>query len=89
MISAISHAPPPQPVAKTAEAAPKKLTPSKPPSAAAHEDTVQLSQTAQAALAAMQEAAETPAQTAKEAGQGDGQAQRLLAKETAAKHVSK
>lgn len=88
MTSAISHAPPPQPVAKTTAAAPKKPAPSKPASAA-HTDTVQLSQTAQAALAAMQEATETSAQTAKEAGQGDVQAQRLLAKETAAKHVSK
>jgi hypothetical protein len=89
MISAISHAPPPQPVAKTTEAAPRKPAPSKPTAPAAHADTVELSPTAQAALAAMQEATETPAQTAKEAGQGDGQAQRLLAKETAAKHVSK
>jgi hypothetical protein len=36
-------------------------------------------------LAAMQEATETPFQTAKEASQGDLQAQRLLAKEAAAK----
>jgi len=45
-------------------------------------ETVQLSSAAQAAL---QEAVETQAQTAKEAGNGDLQAKRLLAKETAAK----
>ncbi len=88
MIAGISHATTPQPVAKTTTAAPKKPALSKPP-AAAHTDTVELSQTAQAALAALQEASETPAQTAKEASQGDVQAQRLLAKETAQKHVSK
>jgi len=40
-------------------------------------------------LAALQEARETPAQTAKEAGLGDLQAKRLLAKEAAAKSVVK
>jgi hypothetical protein len=48
-------------------------------------DTVQLSHVAQAALAALKEVTETPAQTAKEAVSGDLQAKRLLAKETAAK----
>jgi hypothetical protein len=48
-------------------------------------DTVQLSSAAQAAL---REAMETPAQTAKEAGTGDAQAKRLLAKEAAAKAES-
>jgi hypothetical protein len=43
-------------------------------------DTVQISSAAQKAL---QEATETPAQTAKEARSGDLQAKRLLAKETA------
>jgi hypothetical protein len=52
-------------------------------------DTVQLSATAKAALAALQEASETAAQTATEAGNGDLQAQRLLAKQTAAKPVTK
>ena len=88
MIAAVSQATTPQPVAKTTSAPPKPA-PSKPAPAAAHADTVQLSETAQAALAAMQEATETPAQTAKEAGQGDGQAQRLLAKEAAAKQASR
>ncbi len=45
-------------------------------------DSVQLSSAAQAAL---QEAAETPVQTAREAGKGDLQAKRLLAKEELAK----
>jgi len=40
---------------------------------------------AQAALAAAQEAKETPAQTAQEANGGDRQAERLLAKEAAAR----
>ena len=57
-----------------------KTTPAKAPAAAS--DQVHLSS---AALAALQEASETPAQTAKEAGAGDHQAQRLLAKES---HVS-
>ena len=48
-------------------------------------DSVQLSSSAQAAL---REALETPAQTAKEAGTGDVQAKRLLAKHAAAKEES-
>lgn len=48
-------------------------------------DTVQLSSSAQAAL---REALETPAQTAKEAGTGDLQAKRLLAKQAAVKAES-
>jgi len=46
------------------------------------QDTVELSSAAQAAL---QESLETPAQTTKEAGAGDPDARRLLAKEAAAK----
>ena len=45
-------------------------------------DTVQISDAARAAL---QETMETPAQTAKEAGAGDHQAQRILAREAAGK----
>ena len=48
-------------------------------------DKVQLSSAAQAALL---EAVETPAQTAKEAGSGDNQAKQLLAKEEAAKEAA-
>lgn len=49
-------------------------------------DAVQLSNAAQAAL---KEASETPAQTAKEAGSGDMVAKRLLAKEHAEKVAGK
>jgi hypothetical protein len=48
-------------------------------------DKVQLSSAAQAAL---REAVETPAQTAKEAGSGDMQAKRMLAKQEAAKEAA-
>jgi hypothetical protein len=58
-------------------------------SAAAPKDTVQLSSTAQAMLAAMQEATETPVQTSQEALGGDRQAQRLLARQAAARAVGK
>ena len=47
--------------------------------------TVTVSAGAVAALAAEKEAAETPAQTAQEARGNDNQAQRLLAKQAAAK----
>lgn len=66
---------------------------SKPQSDTASHDTVHLSSAAQAQLsaiqAATQEAAETPALTAKEAQSGDLQAQRLLAKEAAAAKAAK
>jgi len=58
----------------------QKPTQSKPQPAAT--DHVQISN---AALAAFQEVTELPAQTAREAGKGDHQAQRLLAKEAAAR----
>jgi hypothetical protein len=48
-------------------------------------DKVQLSSSAQAAL---REAVETPAQTAKEASTGDLQARKLLAKQEAAREAS-
>jgi hypothetical protein len=66
----------------------QKPTQSKPQSATST-DSVQLSQAAQAMLAALQEASETPAQTAQEASLGDLQAKRLLAKEAAAKSAAK
>jgi|GEM_PF-1985973 hypothetical protein len=72
-----------QPAAQPADVRPKAPAP-QPQSVPT--DTVQLSSAAQAAL---QEALETPAQTAKEAGTGDAQAERLLAKETAAKAEAK
>ena len=86
MVSAISHATQPQPVAQTTATSTRKSSPT--PSGPST-DTVELSKTAQAMLAAMQEATETPAQTAKEASHGDVQAQQLLAKEAAAKPVTK
>ena len=49
------------------------------------QDIVQLSSAAQAAL---REATETPAQTAKEASHGDIQAKHLLAKQAAAKEAA-
>jgi len=71
--------PAPQPTDVRAKAPEPRPQPA-PPAA-----TVQLSSAAQAAL---REAMETPAQTAKEAGTGDAQAKRLLAKEAAAKAES-
>ena len=67
-----------QPVAKSATSS----TQSHPqPAARIITDTVQISSAAQA----LQEAIESPAQTAKEASAGDHQAQRLLAREAAAR----
>jgi hypothetical protein len=59
MISAISHAPPPQPVTRTTETA-RRPTPSKPEQPARYEDKVELSPTAKAALAAMQKEDDQP-----------------------------
>ena len=84
-ISNVTHATPVAPSKGTP--APRATQPK--PQPAVSPDTVQLTGPAQAALAALKETRETPAQTAKEAGQGDRQAQRLLAKEAAAKPVSK
>jgi len=88
MVNAVSNATPAQPVSQSTDTSAKKPAQSAPKSAPST-DSVQLSQTAQAMLAARQEATETAPQTAKEAGQGDLQAQRLLAKEAAAKPVAK
>jgi len=87
MLSAISNATPPQPIAQsTAVSSPKSArSKSQPAATSATTDTVQLSSAVQAALAALQEVKETPAQTAQEASRGDRQAQRLLTKESAAK----
>ena len=88
MISPLSNMTQTQPGAQSAGTSTQKPTQSEPQSAPST-DSVQLSKTAQARLAALQETTETPAQTAKEAGHGDLQAQRLLAKEAAAKPVAK
>ena len=87
MVSSITSAtqtePTTAPVAKTQPAA-KSTSPSEKPTqskpSAEPTDTVKISVAAQA----MQEATETPQQTAKEAQGGDQQAKRLVAKEAAA-----
>jgi hypothetical protein len=81
MSDPISGATQSQPPAQIRSAPQESPKPQAPP-AAVPTDTVHLSSAAQAAL---QEATETQAQTAKEARGGDGQAVRLLARETAAK----
>ncbi len=88
MVSGISNAPPAQPVAQSTKSPAKKPEQTKPESAHGG-DSVQLSGAAQAMLAALQEARETPAQTAKEANSGDRQAQKLLASEAASKTSAK
>ena len=87
MVSAISNAIDTQPVAHSTRTSTQKPAQSAPQSAGT--DSVQLSKAAQAMVAALQEAKETSAQTAQEAAHGDLQAQRLLAKEAAAKPVAK
>ena len=88
MVSAISNVTQAQPVAPSTGTPAKRPTQSAPQSPAST-DSVQLSQAAQATLAAMQEASETPAQTATEAGNGDPQAQRLIAREASTNPVVK
>ncbi len=79
MTSAITSSTQAQPVAQSTEVSqPSPQTKSQPTTT----DTVQISSAAKAALA---EATETSAQTAKEARSGDIQAKKLLAKEEAAK----
>jgi hypothetical protein len=80
MLNPLSGASQTQPVVHSTNQT-TKATQSKPESTT-KTDTVQLSSIAQAAL---KEATETPAQTAKEANGGDRQAQRLLAKQAAEK----
>ena len=74
---------PPQVRAQPAVQPPAARQPAKPQPAAT--DTVKISLATQA----LQEATETQAQTAKEAGSGDVQARRLLAQEAAAHAVTK
>ena len=69
-----------QPVAQPASLSPKAVQPQPASKTSVPTDTVRISTAAQTAL---QEAVETPVQTAKEAQRGDRQAQRLLAKEVA------
>jgi hypothetical protein len=88
MVNAVSNATQAQPVSQATGTSAKKPAQSE-AKPALSTDSVQLSQTAQAMLAARQEAIETPAQTATESSHGDLQAQRLLAKEAAARPVAK
>ena len=88
MINPISNATPAQPVAQSSQTFVKYHL-ERPPQSIPTKDSVSFSAVAQAAAANLQEARETSAQTAKEAGGGDLQAQRLLAKEAAAKSVAK
>ena len=80
MVSAITSATQPQPVVQSTTSS-QKPPQSKPQTPSANTDTVRISNAGRAAL---QEATETAAQTAKEARSGDRQAQKLLAKEAAA-----
>jgi hypothetical protein len=75
--------PTPPPAAQKASSEPQTAAPSD--TSAVPQEIVQLSAAAQSAL---REATETPAQTAKEAGHGDAQAKRLLAKQAAAKEAA-
>jgi hypothetical protein len=85
MISGISNATPAQPVTPSRETSNQKPVQSKTEPA----DSIQLSPAAQARIAALHEARETSQQTGQEANRGDLQAQRLLAKEAAAKQTAK
>jgi hypothetical protein len=90
MLNAVSNTAPVSSVAPQGSSPQRAAKPkSEPPTNTTTTDTVQLSSAAQAALAAIKEAQETPAQTAKEATGGDPQARRLLAREAAAKAVGK
>jgi hypothetical protein len=82
-IASANHTDPTAASASQARPAAKPPAQSQPQSAtSAATDTVSISS---AARALQQESLETPAQTAKEAGGGDQQAQRLLVKEAAAR----
>jgi hypothetical protein len=90
MVSPVSSTSQPEPASAHAaqvQPAPQSTAPaqkpsdSKPQPVSTANDTVQISNAANAAL---QEATETPQQTAQEASKGDHQAQRLMAKEAAA-----
>ncbi len=85
MNTSVSAPAPVQAADPTPPPAPKGSPAPPAPAAAAPQEVVQLSSAAQAAL---REATETPAQTAKEAGHGDVQAKHLLAKQAAAKELA-
>jgi hypothetical protein len=78
MASAITSATQTQPVVQSATSSQKLPQSTLQPTSSSHTDTVRISSAGRAAL---EEATETSAQTAKEAHSGDRQAQKLLAKE--------
>jgi hypothetical protein len=88
MVNAISNAIPTQSVAQSQGTSPQR-TPQPQTQPSASTDSVHLSLAAQAMMAAVQEARETPAQTTQEASHGDLQARRLLAKEAAAEPAAR
>jgi hypothetical protein len=73
-------------VAAAPNSSPKSAPSQSQSTASVPQDTVTISR---AAKAAQLEAVETPVQTAKEARNGDVQAQRLLARESAAQKIQK
>jgi hypothetical protein len=81
MVNPVSSAHKSDPVATSAPSNQQSTAPKTTFAKSTPKDTVQITSAAQAAL---QEVIETPVQTASEARGGDHQAQRLLAKETAA-----
>ncbi len=83
MVSDVKSATQTQPPAQSPPVRQKSTQPKPQPTKT---DTVHISN---AGLAAVQEATETHAQTVNEAGHGDSQAQRLLAKEAAAQAAAK
>lgn len=84
-VSNVTHAQPVAPSTKQSTQKPAQEVP-KPASGS---DSVKLSSTAQALAAALQESRETSTQTSQEAGKGDLQARRLLAREAASKPRAK
>lgn len=81
MPSTVTGATQSPPVAEAATSKPQPAKPQPQSAASTPKDTVQIGNAAKAAL---QEATETPSQTAQEARSGDHQAQKLQVKEAAA-----
>jgi len=79
MVGAVSNVTQPQPVAQSTGSSAHKPAQSK-PQPASGEDSVQLSSTAQAMLASMQQAKQAPAPAPKQASGGEHQAHKSHAK---------
>ena len=84
MVHPISHAAQAHDSAQTA-AAVRQSPPQPAQPQPTHTDTVHLSQAALASRAVSQEATETPAQTVREAANGDVQARHLVARQAASR----